>query len=229
MFHVPFVTMTPRGQPLNVDMTFTRQTLEKLVGTHIDRSLQLVARVLVDAGLSSRDIDQVLLVGGQTRMPLIQERLTRFFAKPPSKGVHPDEAVAIGAALYARSLEDDTDLRLQLLDVIPMNIGVEAAGGAMHVVFARNAPIPNAKRFLATTSFDGQTELAVRIYQGDEAAVDGNDLLGEFSFAGIRPGRAGEAQVEITFDVNIEGILTARARDPLSGREMQSTVRVTST
>ena len=227
-FHVPFVTMTPRGQPLNIETSFNRQTLEKLVGPPIDRSLQLVAKVLVDAGLSSRDIDEVLLVGGQTRMPLIQERLTRFFGKPPSKGVHPDEAVAIGAALYAHSLEDDTDLRVQLLDVIPMAIGLESAGGMMHVVFPRNAAIPNAKRFTATTSFDGQTELAVRIFQGDRDTVAANELLGEFAFAGIRPAPAGEAQVEVTFDVNIEGILTARARDVITGRAMETTVRVTS-
>ena len=226
-FNIPFITMTAQGQPLNIEMKFTRKMLEKLTNHLIDRTLQMVARVLVDSGLSTKDIDEVMLVGGQTRMPIVQDRLTKFFGKPPSKGVHPDEAVAIGAAWYAHSLQDDSNLRIQLLDVIPMAIGLEKAGGAFHTVFPRNAPIPNAKQLLATTSMDNQTELAMRIYQGDHELVVKNDLLGEFSFSGIRADRAGRVQVEITFDVNIEGILTMRARDPATGREMRTTVRVT--
>src|SRR5262249_10867793 len=139
-----------------------------------------------------------------------------------------DEAVAIGAALYAHSLEDDTNLKLQLLDVIPMAIGLERAGGAFHVVFPRNAAIPNAKRLTATTSYDEQSELAMRIFQGDHPQVEKNELLGDFTFSGIRAGRAGQVEVEITFDVSVEGILTMHARDPDSGREMKTTVRVTS-
>jgi molecular chaperone DnaK len=181
----------------------------------------------VDAGVSTKQIDEVMLVGGQTRMPIIQERLTKFFGKAPSKGVHPDEAVAIGAALYAHSLEDDTNLRLQLLDVIPMAIGLERAGGDFHIVFPRNAAIPNAKQIQATTSFDGQTELAMRIYQGDNEEAKKNELLGDFVFSGINAGRAGDAQVEVTFDVNVEGILTMSALDPATGRKMKTTVRVT--
>jgi molecular chaperone DnaK len=226
-FNIPFITMTAQGQPLNIEMKFSRKTLEQLTSQLVDRSLQIVARVLVDSGLSTRDIDEVMLVGGQTRMPIVQDRLTKFFGKAPSKGVHPDEAVAIGAALYAHSLEDDTNLKLQLLDVIPMAIGLEKAGGALHVVFPRNAPIPNAKQLRATTSYDNQTELAMRIFQGDNELVAQNDPLGEFTFSGIRAERAGAVQVDITFDVNVEGILTMRARDPLSGREMKTTVRVT--
>jgi molecular chaperone DnaK len=226
-FNIPFITMTAQGQPLNIEMKFTRGMLERLTSHLVDKSLQIVARVLVDSGLSTKDIDEVMLVGGQTRMPIVQDRLTKFFGKPPSKGVHPDEAVAIGAALYAHSLQDDTNLRIQLLDVIPMAIGLEKAGGAFHTVFPRNAPIPNAKQLTATTSIDNQTELAMRIYQGDHDMVAQNDLLGEFMFSGIRPDKAGKVQVEITFDVSVEGILTMRARDPATGREMKTTVRVT--
>jgi len=183
--------------------------------------------VLTDCGIDMPDVGEVLLVGGQTRMPAVQQLLTRFFGKPPSRGVNPDEAVAMGAALYAHSLEDDTNLRLQLLDVIPMAIGLERAGGSFHVVFPRNAPIPNAKQVTATTSYDQQTELAMRIFQGDNDQVARNELLGDFSFSGIRPERAGKVEVEITFDVNIEGILTMHARDPATGKEMKTTVRVT--
>ena len=182
---------------------------------------------MVDAGLSSAQIDQVMLVGGQTRMPAVQDRLTKFFSKPPAKAVNPDEAVAIGAALYAHSLEDNSSIKLQLLDVIPMAIGLEKAGGEFHTIFPRNAPIPNAKQIRATTSFDNQSALAMRIFQGDHKLVKENELLGEFTFSGIRAEKAGKVQVEITFDVSVEGILTMSARDPSTGKEMKTTVRVT--
>jgi len=228
-FNIPFITMTAQGQPLNIEMRFTRKLLEQLTLELVDRTLKIVARVLVDSGLSTKDIDEVMLVGGQTRMPIVQDRLTKFFGKPPSKGVHPDEAVAIGAALYAHSLQDDSNLKLQLLDVIPMGIGLEKAGGEMHVVFPRNSAIPNAKQLLGTTSADNQTELIMRIFQGDHTAVADNEQLGEFTFAGIRQAPSGQVQVEITFDVNIEGILTMYARDPATGKELKTTVRVTQT
>jgi molecular chaperone DnaK len=227
-FSIPFITMTPQGQPLNMEVTFDRKLLERLTQPMVDRSLKILGSVMVDAGVSAADIDEVMLVGGQTRMPIIQERLTRFFGKPPSKGVHPDEAVAIGAALYAWSLQDNSDLKLQLLDVIPMAIGIEQAGGVMHVVFPRNAAIPNARAVAATNSVDQQTELVVRIFQGDQPETARNELLGEFTFSGVRPARAGGARLEILFEVNVEGILSMSARDLDSGRQMRTTVRVTS-
>jgi molecular chaperone DnaK len=227
-FSIPFITMTPQGQPLNMDVKFDRKLLETLTQPLVDRSLKIMGGVMVDAGVTAKDIDEVMLVGGQTRMPIIQERLTKFFGKPPSKGVHPDEAVAIGAALYGWSLHDNSDLKLQLLDVIPMAIGIEGAGGAMHVVFPRNAPIPNAKTVAATNSVDGQTELVVRIYQGDQAETSKDELLGEFTFSGVRPAKPGATRLEILFEVNIEGILTMSARDLDSGRQMKTTVRVAS-
>jgi molecular chaperone DnaK len=220
--------MTPQGQPLNMDVRFDRKLLETLTQQLVDRSLKIMAAVMVDAGVTSKDIDEVMLVGGQTRMPVIQDRLTRFFGKAPSKGVHPDEAVAIGAALYAWSLRENSDLKLQLLDVIPMAIGIEQAGGTMHVVFPRNAAIPNAKTVAATNSVDRQSELVVRIYQGDHAQTARNEILGEFTFSGVRPARAGETRLEILFEVNVEGILTMSARDLDTGRQMKTTVRVAS-
>jgi molecular chaperone DnaK len=226
-FNIPFVSMTQQGQPLNIEMTFTRKLLEQLVQRFIDRTVVVVKDVLRESSFDISQIDEVMLVGGQTRMPAIQEQLTQFFGKPPSKGVHPDEAVAIGAALYANSLESNSPLRLQLLDVIPMAIGIEQAGGHFHVIFPRNAAIPNAKSIEATNSFDGQTELAMRIYQGDHDQVSGNELLGDFLFAGVKPGSKGAARVAITFDVSIEGILTMSAQDLDTGRAMKTTVRVT--
>ncbi len=226
-FSVPFVTMTPQGQPLNIDFVFTRKMLEEMTEPLVDRSLEILQRVMVDAAIDPSRLDELLLVGGQTRMPIVQKRLTALFGKAPSKGVHPDEAVAIGAALYANSLEDNSNLRLQLLDVIPMAIGLERAGGEFHVVFSRNAAIPNAKAIEATTSYDGQTEVAMRIFQGDNSEVAHNELLGDFLFSGLRPGPAGQARLEITFSVNIEGILTMSARDLDTGKQMKTTVRVT--
>jgi molecular chaperone DnaK len=226
-FSIPFVTMTPQGQPLNIDFVFTRKLLEELTKDLVDRTVTILQRVMQDAGLDPKQVDELLLVGGQTRMPSVQKRLTEIFGKAPSKGVHPDEAVAIGAALYANSLEDNSDLRLQLLDVIPMAIGLEKAGGELHTVFTRNAAIPNAKAVEATTSYDGQTEVAMRIFQGDAPQVAQNELLGDFLFSGLKPGPAGSARLEITFDVNIEGILTMSARDLDTGKQMKTTVRVT--
>jgi molecular chaperone DnaK len=226
-FNVPFVTMTPQGQPLNIDFVFTRRMLEEMTAPLVDRSIEILRRVIDDAKLDVKKVDELLLVGGQTRMPIVQKRLTEFFGKAPSKGVHPDEAVAIGAALYGNSLEDNSDLKLQLLDVIPMAIGLERAGGEFHEVFPRNAAIPNAKAVEATTSYDGQTEVAMRIYQGDAPEVLHNELLGDFLFSGLRPGPAGQARLEITFHVNIEGILTMSAKDLDTGKQMKTTVRVT--
>ncbi len=226
-FSVPFVTMTAQGQPLNIDFVFTRKMLEEITKELIDRTVAILTRVMNDAGLEPKKVDELLLVGGQTRMPAVQKRLTEIFGKAPSKGVHPDEAVAIGAALYANSLEDNSNLRLQLLDVIPMAIGLEKAGGEFHTVFSRNAAIPNAKAVEATTSYDGQTEVAMRIFQGDNPQVAHNELLGDFLFSGLKAGPAGKARLEITFDVNIEGILTMSAKDLDTGKQMKTTVRVT--
>ena len=226
-FSVPFVTMTAQGQPLNIDFVFTRGLLEEITKDLVERTVEILTRVMDDAGLDPKKVDELLLVGGQTRMPAVQKRLTGIFGKTPSKGVHPDEAVAIGAALYANSLEDNSNLRLQLLDVIPMAIGLERAGGEFHTVFPRNAPIPNAKAVEATTSYDGQTDVAMRIFQGDNRHVSHNELLGDFLFSGLKAGPKGKARLEITFDVNIEGILTMSARDVDTGKQMKTTVRVT--
>jgi molecular chaperone DnaK len=211
-----------------MDVKFDRKLLESLTQQLVDRSLKIMGGVMVDAGITAKEIDEVMLVGGQTRMPIIQERLTKFFGNPPSKGVHPDEAVAIGAALYGWSLQENSDLKLQLLDVIPMAIGIEGAGGSMHVVFPRNAAIPNAKTIAATNSVDGQSALVVRIFQGDHADTVHDEILGEFTFSGVRPTRAGETRLEILFEVNVEGILSMSARDLDTGRQMQTTVRVAS-
>ncbi len=226
-FSIPFITMTPQGRPLNLELAFTRSMLEDLTRHLVQRTLDIVKKVLDDARVEAKDVVEVMLVGGQTRMPLVQQTLTHFFKKPPCKGVHPDEAVAIGAALYAWSLQEGSDLKLQLLDVIPMAIGLEAAGGKMHVVLPRNAAIPNAKALAATSSEDGQSELVVRVFQGDHPETAKNELLGEMVFGGVRPAKAGSVRMEVLFEVNVEGILTVSASDLDTGKQMKTTIRVT--
>jgi molecular chaperone DnaK len=226
-FNIPFITMTPDGMPLDIDFKFTRQTLEDITGDLIERTIETCKRVCDDAGLAQTGIDHVLLVGGMTRMPLVQRRVTEFFEKQPSKQVNPDEAVAIGAAMFAYSLEDDSNLRVQLLDVIPMAIGIENAKGEMHEIFKRNESVPNLKQLTFTTSIDDQEDLQMRIYQGDrpDSARD-NQLLGEFTFSGIRVGKAGSVRVQVDFNLTQEGILTMSAHDRDTGAEMTTTVRL---
>jgi molecular chaperone DnaK len=226
-FNIPFITMTPDGMPLDIDMKLTRQIFEEITADLIDRTIVTMQRVCEDAGLGPGSIDHVLLVGGMTRMPLVQQRVTDFFGQPPSKQVNPDEAVAIGAAMFAYSLEDNSNLRVQLLDVIPMAIGIENARGEMHEIFRRNESVPNLKQLTFTTSVDDQEDLQMRIYQGDERAVARtNTLLGEFTFSGIRLGRAGSVRVQVDFNLTQEGILTMSAQDRDTGVAMTTTVNL---
>ncbi len=224
-FNIPFITMTASGQPLDVDLMLTRSILEAQTADLVARTMATCRRVCEDADILPTGVDHVLLVGGMTRMPLVQRTVTEFFEKSPSKQVNPDEAVAIGAAMFAWSLEDDSS-QVQLLDVIPMAIGIEEASGALHPIFERNAPTPNLRQLEFTTSTDDQVELEMRIYQGDDDRARSNELLGEFRFAGIRLAPAGEVRVEVTFRLSQDGILSMTARDPDTGASMATTVRV---
>ena len=227
-FSIPFVTMTPEGTPLDINMVITRKLYEDLTAPLVKRSIEIADMVIKDAGINVGQLDEILLVGGQTRWPAVQKAVLAYFGKPPAKSVHPDEAVAIGAALYAHSLETDVqEHKVQLLDVIPMAIGIERADARLHEIFKRNASVPNQKALTFTTSEDNQAELVMRIYQGGNAdrAAD-NELLGEFTFSGIRQGPKGSVRVEVVFDCNVEGILTMSAHDKDTGKDMKTTVRV---
>ncbi len=228
-FNIPFVTMTPEGTPLDINLIVTRKLYEDLTDALVKRTIEIADMVIKDAGLQVHQLDELLLVGGQTRWPAVQRAVLEFFGKPPAKSVHPDEAVAVGAALYAHSLETDVaEHKLQLLDVIPMAIGIEHADGGLHEIFKRNASVPNQKAVSFTTSYDDQAELAMRIYQGGEKVATKNELLGEFNFEGIRKASKGAVKVEVVFDVNVEGILTMSAHDKDSGKQMKTTVKVRS-
>jgi molecular chaperone DnaK len=223
---IPFITMTAGGQPLDLSMIVRREELEALTMHLVDRTFDTCARVIDEAGLMPNQLDQILLVGGQTRMPLIQDRIAKFFGKTPAKTVHPDEAVAIGAAIYAWSLSERSDLRFQLLDVLPMAIGIEAADKTLYHLFERNSSVPNQRQFSFTTHRDNQRDLVMRIYQGDKPAARENTLLGEFTFAGLREGPAGSVRVEVIFDVSAEGILSLQAKDLDTQAEMKQTVKL---
>ena len=225
-FNIPFITMTPEGQPLDIDLKLTRGILEDLTAPLIARTMETCIRVADDAGMTPGSIDHVLLVGGMTRMPAVQNSVAEFFGKQPSKQVNPDEAVAIGAAMFAYSLEDNSNLKVQLLDVLSVAIGIENAEGKLHEIFARNTPVPNVKELTFTTSFDNQEDLQMRIYQGDREQADQNTLLGEFTFSGIKAGKAGEVRVQVAFNLTQEGILEMSAKDKDTGQEMNTSVKL---
>ncbi len=222
---IPFIAQDPKGQPINLSMIVRREELEVLVQPLVDRTFDVCAKVIEDAGLAPEQLDQVVLVGGQTRMPLIQERIKHFFGRAPAKSVHPDEAVAAGAALFAWSLGDNSDLKYQLLDVLPMAIRIGTATGGLHPLFERNAAVPNQRAFTFTTHRDNQPDVVMRLYQGDAPVARDNTPLGEFTFSGLRRGAAGSVRVEVVFDVSAEGMLALRARDLDTGTEMQQSVR----
>jgi molecular chaperone DnaK len=225
-FNIPFITMTPEGQPLDVDLRLTRDILEERTGDLVEKTIETCRRVCTDAGIDPKDVDHVLLVGGMTRMPRVQQGVTGLFGKSPSKQVNPDEAVAIGAAMFAYSLEDNSDLKVQLLDVIPIAIGIENARGEFHEIFPRNASVPNLRQMTFTTSIDGQEDLQMRIYQGDAEVAAHNELLGEFTFSGIRVANAGDVRVQVDFSLTQDGILAMSARDKDTHTEMKTSVKL---
>ncbi|MFZ9887511.1 MAG: Hsp70 family protein [Myxococcota bacterium] len=228
-FSIPFVTMTAEGMPLDINLVLTRAKYEELTKPLVDRTIEIANMVVADAGLKVHQLDEILLVGGQTRWPAVQRAVTEYFGKPPAKSVHPDEAVAVGAALYAHSLETDVvDQKVQLLDVIPMRIGIEDAHGNLVEIFSRNAPVPNQKSLMFTTSIDDQTELEMRIYQGEEKKAQQNEMLGHFTFKGVRQGPRGSVKLDVIFDCNVEGILSLSATDRATGTKMKEQVKVLS-
>ncbi len=226
-FNIPFITMTPEGQPLDIDLKLTRDILEGRTKDLVERTIATCRRVCEDAAIQPGSINHILLVGGMTRMPLVQDTVSQFFQKSPSKQVNPDEAVAIGAAMFAYSLEDDSNLKVQLLDVIPMAIGIENAGGQLHQIFKRNESVPNLKQISFTTSVDNQEDLQMRIYQGDQPNnARANQLLGEFTFSGIRLAPKGTVRVLVDFNLTQDGILTMSAKDRDTGAEMTTSVKL---
>lgn len=218
---VPFVTVAD-GKALDLDYTLNREKLMELTDSLIDRTLETCQEVLLAKGLSPRDIDEVILVGGQSRYPRVHEKMTTFFGKTPSKSVHPDEAVALGAALLAYSLERAEGVTL--IDVLPMSVGVGLPGGRFKPVLDRNLPLPAQKQYVISTSRDNQTELEVAIFQGDSDRAEANEHLSTLKLQNLPKGPKGSVKIEVTFAASSEGLVKVVARESSTGREVATTL-----
>jgi len=224
--NLPYITADATG-PKHLVMTLTRARLEQLTGDLIERSLDPVRRALSDAGLQPSDIDEVVLVGGMTRMPAVQEAVRRLFGKEPHKGVNPDEVVAVGAAIQAGVLGGEVK-DILLLDVTPLTLSVETLGGVATPLIERNTTIPTRKSQIFSTASDGQTQVEIHVVQGERPMAADNKSLGRFILDGIPPAPRGVPQIEVTFDIDANGILKVTAQDKATGRSQHITITASS-
>src|SRR6202171_4816743 len=224
--NLPFVTADASG-PKHLSLPLSRAKLEQLVGDLIQRTKGPVQQALKDAGVSPSDINEVVLVGGQTRMPAVQDMVKQVFGKEPHKGVNPDEVVAIGAAIQAGVLKGEVK-DILLLDVTPLSLGVETQGGVMTVLIPRNTTSPTSKTETYTTAADAQTSVEVHVLQGERPMATENKSLGRFILDGILPAPRGVPQVEVTFDIDANGILNVSAKDKATGKEQKIVIQSSS-
>ncbi|MBY8336098.1 molecular chaperone DnaK [Alteriqipengyuania sp. NZ-12B] len=221
--NLPFITARMEGgssTPLHLVETLTRSKLEQLVGDLVKRTLDPCKKALEDAGLKTGEVDEVILVGGMTRMPKVREVVEEFFGKKPHTGVNPDEVVAMGAAIQAGVLQGDVKDVL-LLDVTPLSLGIETLGGIMTKMIDRNTTIPTKKTQVYSTAEDNQQAVTIRVFQGEREMAADNKLLGQFDLVGIPPAPRGVPQVEVTFDIDANGIVNVSAKDKGTGKEQQ--------
>ncbi len=224
--NLPFITADASG-PKHLVMTLTRAKLEALVADLVDRTAEPCRQAMKDAGVTPKQIDEVILVGGQTRMPKVQELVRELFGKEPHKGVNPDEVVAVGAAIQAAVLAGEVK-DVVLLDVTPLSLGIETLGGVMTTLIPRNTTIPTRKSEIFTTAADSQTSVEVHVLQGERPMARDNRTLGKFHLVGIPPAPRGVPQVEVTFDIDANGILNVSAKDQATGKQQAITITASS-
>ena len=220
--NLPFLTVGPGG-PVHLDQRLSRSKLEQMVAPLVERSMEPVKKALQDAKKQAKDIAEVILVGGSTRMPLVKETVKKFFGKEPHQGVNPDEVVAIGAAVQAGVLSGDVK-DMVLLDVTPLSLGVETLGGVMTTMIPRNTTIPTQKKEIFSTATDSQPSVEVHVLQGERTEARYNRTLGKFHLEGIMPAPRGVPKVEVTFDIDANGILSVHAKDTATGKDQKITV-----
>jgi molecular chaperone DnaK len=216
---LPFITADATG-PKHLTMKLTRAKFEALVDDLVQKTIEPCKLAIKDAGLSAAEINEVVLVGGMTRMPKVQEIVKQLFGKEPHKGVNPDEVVAVGAAIQAGVLQGDVKDVL-LLDVTPLSLGIETLGGVFTRLIDRNTTIPTKKSQVFSTAEDGQTAVTIRVFQGEREMAADNKMLGQFDLIGIPPAPRGVPQIEVTFDIDANGIVNVSAKDKGTGKEQQ--------
>ena len=227
--NLPFIISTGKNQAYHLHRVVTRGKLEELTLDLTERTIQICRLTMEDAGIKPRDLAEVVLVGGMTRMPKVQELVAEFFGREPCKGVHPDEVVAMGAAIQGAALIDAAAAPdMLLLDVTPHSLGIMVAGGYFHRLIDRNTTVPTSKSHVFTTVRDDQTSVKIVVFQGESDRAEENELLGEFVLSGLRKAPKGEVEVEVTFEISADGIVGVAARDTETGTEQHITVTATS-